>query len=97
MPAILVSIKKDVWKKMKKHPEIKWTQVARQRLEEYADELEGEMNMEELRRRMGPKWLKSVRSTPREKALEDYKKVKESEARRLRLLTQAQRLKESKA
>lgn len=94
MPAILVSVKKDTWKKMKKHPEIKWTQVAREGIEGRLDELEGIVPIEKVREWIGPERLAQMRKGPRRDPQEMHKKLKESEWRRQELLT---RLRSSKA
>ncbi len=94
MPAILVSVKNETWKKMKKHPEIKWTQVMRERAEAYLDEVEGITTGDEIRRRLGKEFVKSIDSATKEQAKTNYKKLKESEWRRQALLT---RLRTSKA
>ncbi len=89
MPAILVSIKNGTWKKMKKHPEIKWTQVARQRIEEYADAIEGEISMDEFRKMLGPKIVKAIDSLPDEDPKKAWKEIKDAKWRRQALLTRA--------
>ncbi|MBI5226443.1 hypothetical protein HY994_04375 [Candidatus Micrarchaeota archaeon] len=89
MPAILVSIKNDVWKKMKKYPEIKWTQVMRASVEDRLDQMEGSMSMEQIREWLGPELIREIRKEPRPDPVEMQKKIKESEWRRLQLLTQA--------
>lgn len=94
MPAILVSVKNDVWKKMKTHPEIKWTQVAREGIEERLDELEGIVPIEKVREWIGPERLAEIRKGPHPDPVEMQKRIKESEWRRLQLLT---RLRSSKA
>ena len=94
MPAILVSVKKDTWKRMKNHPEMKWTQVARNGIEERLDEIEGLVSIERFREILGPENLAEIRKGPRPDPVKIQRKIKESEWRRQELLT---RLRSSKA
>ena len=42
MPNITLSIPPDLYKKMKEHPEIKWSEVARRAIAEYLAKIEAE-------------------------------------------------------
>ncbi len=79
---------------MKKHPEIKWTQVARESIEGKLDEMEGIVSIERFREMLGPEILAQIRKGPHPDPVEMQKKIKESEWRRQELLT---RLRSSKA
>ncbi len=94
MPAILVSVKNEMYKRMKKHPEIKWTQVAREGIGERLDEIEGSVRIEKVREWLGPELIAEIRTGPHPDPMEMQKKIKESEWRRLQSLT---RLRSSKA
>jgi len=42
MPNITLSVPPDLYRKMKKHPEIKWSEVARKAIAEYLAKIEAE-------------------------------------------------------
>ncbi|HDI86404.1 MAG TPA: hypothetical protein ENF83_03240 [Candidatus Korarchaeota archaeon] len=52
MPHITLSIPEDLYREMKKHPEVRWSEVARQAIRRYLmslrDELSGEEILEDL-------------------------------------------------
>ncbi len=48
MPHITLSIPKDILEKMKRHPEIKWSEVARRAIRRYLMELEDEVSGDDI-------------------------------------------------
>jgi len=48
MPHITLSIPKELLDRMRKHPEIKWSEVARRAIRRYLMELEDEVSGEEI-------------------------------------------------
>jgi len=48
MPHITLSIPTDLFEEMKKHPEVKWSEVARKAIRRYLLELKGEIDGEDL-------------------------------------------------
>ena len=49
MPNITLSIPEEVYRKMKKYSEVKWSEVARKAIMEYLRKLEGTVSSEELK------------------------------------------------
>ena len=62
------SVPKKMYERMKQHPEIKWSEILRQALEKYLDELEfnGEMKSSDLLSKLGL----DLSKIPDEKAIE---------------------------
>ncbi|GAB6136343.1 hypothetical protein [Thermococcus prieurii] len=90
MPTMTLSIPPDLYRKMKEHPEIKWSEVARRAIAEYLRELENsktEMSMEEFRRILGKNVLDEISSTPAEKYEINHKKARELEWERTKSFT----------
>ncbi len=82
MPTMTLSIPPELYHKMKKHPEIKWSEVARKAITEYLMELENsrtEISMEEFRELLGKETVGDIESTPNEVYEEYYKKARELE------------------
>ncbi len=48
MPHITLSIPEDLLERMRRHPEIKWSEVARRAIRRYLMELEDEVSGEEI-------------------------------------------------
>ncbi|ASJ08367.1 hypothetical protein A3L11_03615 [Thermococcus siculi] len=85
MPTMTLSIPPKLYRRMKRHPEIKWSEIARRAIEEYLRELENskaEMSMNEFRGLLREEILKDVESTPDEAYEEYYKKARELEWKR---------------
>lgn len=57
-----LNIPKDLYERMKDHPEIKWTEVARQSFEEYLANLEDEVNSNELANQLRRDIVNTIRS-----------------------------------
>lgn len=90
MPHITLSIPQKVYETMKKHPEVKWTQIARESLTQYADEIQGITTTDVIRKRLGPKFIKSIARDYGEDDQTTLKKIKEAKWRRINSLTPAQ-------
>ena len=90
MPTMTLSIPPDLYRKMKEHPEIKWSEVARKAIAEYLRELENsrsEMSMTEFRGLLSKEILDEVASTPNETYEKYYKKMRELEWERTESFT----------
>jgi len=85
MPNITVSVPKDLYKKMKKYSEVKWSEVVRKALTEYIGRLEtmerGVASSEELADLLRDSNL-DVSSIGLEKAIEHYEMARELEWKR---------------
>jgi len=86
MVNITVSIPEDLYNKMKKYSEVKWSEVVRKALVEYIGRLEvmerGVVSSDDLARMLRESNL-DVSSIGLEKALDFYAKVRELEWKRL--------------
>ena len=90
MPNITLSIPPEIYEKMKKHKEVKWSEVARKAIIEYLEKLEKgglEISSEDLLRMLGNDFRKRIEKTPIEKYEEYYKKAREAEWNRLKSFT----------
>ena len=87
MPNITLSIPPRIYKKMKRHKEVKWSEVARKAIIEYLEKLEEgelEVSSEELLEELGEDFVKELESIPDEKFEEYYKKARGAEWKRLK-------------
>lgn len=91
MVNITVSVPEDLYEKMKKYSEVKWSEVVRRALAEYVGRLEvvecGVVSSEDLATMLKESGL-NVGSINLEKAAEGFEKAREAEWKRLSL-TQA--------
>jgi predicted CopG family antitoxin len=90
MPNITLSVPPDVYKKMKEHSEIKWSEVARRAIVEYLERLEKgnlELPAKDNLKMLGEEFEKRVKETPLETYERSYKKVREAEWERTRSFT----------
>jgi len=85
MPNITVSIPEELYKKMKRYSEVKWSEVVRKALTEYIGRLEvierGVVSSDELTELLRESKL-DVSSISLEKAIEHYERVRELEWKR---------------
>jgi metal-responsive CopG/Arc/MetJ family transcriptional regulator len=85
MPNITLSLPDDIYKKMKKYSEIKWSEVVRKAIADYIKKLE-ESRMEittgELLDDLGNDFKKSLDELEFEKAVEGYEKMRDAEWKR---------------
>ena len=68
---------------MKRHPEVKWSEVARRAILEYLARLEGEISSEKLLEELGDEYAKSLDEIEFEKAVEHYKRMRKASWGRL--------------
>ena len=90
MPNITLSIPREIYERMKKHKEVKWSEVARKAIVEYLEKLEEdklEISSKELLKMLGEDFIRDVESIPDEKFEEYYEKAREAEWKRLRSFT----------
>ncbi|HID43231.1 MAG TPA: hypothetical protein EYP30_05545 [Archaeoglobaceae archaeon] len=83
MPNITLSIPEQLYRKMKKHKEIKWSEVIRKAIADYIKRLEEsklEISTDELLKELGI--AEELNEINIEKAAEYYKKMREEEWRR---------------
>lgn len=86
MPNITLSIPEDIYKKMKKYSEIKWSEVIRRAIVDYLEKLEEsrtEISSEELLNELGDEFKESLNKLDFEKAVEGYKRMRENEWKRI--------------
>jgi len=91
MAHITLSISEEIYKEMRKHPEIKWSQAAREGIKMQLSKVTGVISGKELLSRLSPdtkEALERMSKLPTGYWRKQYKKMKESEKRRLKLLTQ---------
>ncbi|NJE26416.1 hypothetical protein E3E22_07255 [Thermococcus sp. MV5] len=87
MPNITLSIPPEIYEKMKKHKEVRWSEVARKAIIEYLEKLEKgglEVSSKDILRMLGKDFEKRIKETPIEKYEEYYKKAREAEWKRLK-------------
>ena len=85
MPNITLSIPDDVYRKMKKYSEIRWSEVVRKAIIAYLEKLEEggfEITTKDLLEDLGPDFKGSLQELSFEKAVEGYEKMRESECKR---------------
>jgi len=82
MPNITLSIPEEVYRKMKKYSEVKWSEVARKAIMEYLRKLERTVSSEELLEELGEDFARELREISLEKAANYYEKAREAEWKR---------------
>ncbi|WP_258084061.1 hypothetical protein [Thermococcus thermotolerans] len=84
MPNITLSVPPDLYRRMKKHPEIKWSEVARRAIAEYLAKIEAEeLSSDEVLSLLGDEFRKELKETPVEKYEEALKETRDAEWKRL--------------
>jgi predicted CopG family antitoxin len=86
MANITLSIPDDIYKKMKKHREVKWSEVVRRAILEYLKRIEEggfEMTTKELLKELGEEFKKSLEELSIAKAIEGYEKARDAEWKRI--------------
>jgi len=86
MPNITLSIPDDIYKKMKKYSEIKWSEVVRKAIVDYLKKLEEsktEISTKDLLKELGNDFKKSLDDLELEKAIDGYKKMRDVEWKRI--------------
>ncbi|EEB74505.1 hypothetical protein [Thermococcus sp. AM4] len=84
MPNITLSVPPDLYRRMKKHPEIKWSEVARKAIAEYLAKIEAEeLSSDELLSLLGEDFRKELENTPVDEYEKALKKTRDVEWKRL--------------
>ena len=89
MAHITLSISDELYKEIKMHPHIKWSEAAREGIKRQLSQIKGVISGKELLKKLSPETRRALTEIPHNKWVEGYKQMKESEKRRLKLLTRA--------
>lgn len=90
MPNITLSIPQELYERMKRHKEVKWSEVVRKAIVEYLEKIEKgglEVSSRELLRMAGRNLEERVRNTPIERYEDYYDKARKREWKRLESFT----------
>jgi hypothetical protein len=88
MAHVTLSIPDDVYKDMKRYPEIKWSEIVRRTIVAYLDEMRDTSSSNEIRGLLSEDTLNRLRATSSSKAAMYYSKSAKEEWKRARSLTQ---------
>ena len=93
MTNITFSVDDDIHKKMKEHPEIKWTEILRQSIIKYLKKVEemDVISIKDFRKRLDPELLKKIKELDEQEEILFYKKAKKMEQERLNHLQELER------
>lgn len=93
MTNITFSVNNDLHKKMKAHPEIKWTEILRQSLVNYLKKLEeiDVLPIKDFRERLDPELLKQINELDEHEEILFYQKAKKMEEERMNRLYKLER------
>ena len=84
MPNITLSVPPEIYRKMKEHPEIKWSEVARKAIVEYLAKIEAEeLESEEILSLLGEEFRKELEETSVEKYEKALEETRDGEWKRL--------------
>lgn len=86
---ITLSIPKSLYEEMKKHKEIKWSEIARRSIEEKVSELKDVTRGSDLLKTMDPETRRLYKKISKMRWKTFYKKMREKERKRARSLMQA--------
>jgi len=88
MTNVTFSVDKEMHKKMKAHPEVKWSEILRRAIKEYLDKIEApnQISVEELRNQIDNETLEILDNLDTKKEIAYYKKIKELESERMKRL-----------
>lgn len=89
MAHITLSIPDVVYKEMKQHPEIKWSEVARQSIIEKAAFLKKSIHCKDFFKLLSPEAQETIKNLDERKAKELYLQMKKKEWKRAKYLIQA--------
>ncbi len=89
MGHITLSVPDEVRKEMKKHPEIRWSEIARQSIIEKALLLKKSIHSKDLINFLPPETKKSIELADEKSSMKFYKSMKGLEWKRKKYLTQA--------
>ena len=79
MAHITLSVPDEVYLEMKQHPEIKWSEIARQCIISKTQLLKNVVHGKDILARLPEKVRKTITETPREEWIRFYKGMKEKE------------------
>ena len=88
MAHITLSIPDEIYTEMKKHPEIKWSEIARQNIVEKTLLMKRGLHTKEIFKMLPKKTQESILKRNKDKDLDFYKKMKEKEWKRKKYLIQ---------
>ncbi len=88
MAHITLSIPNNIYDEMKQHPEIKWSELAREKFKEYLKQMTI-VRGSDLMRMLPKETQKTISETPLKKAAEFAKAVEREGWKRVKSLTQA--------
>lgn len=93
MTNITFSIENDIHKRMKAHPEIKWTEILRQAILEYLTKIEepNQISVKELRTQLDSEMLHEIDSLDINKEITFYESSKKLESDRMKHLLKLER------
>jgi hypothetical protein len=93
MTNITFSIDKELHKKMKSHPEIKWTEILRRAIVDFLNKMEepDQISVEELRNQLDAETLHKIDTLDPAKEIEFYEKSKKLESARMKHLLELER------
>jgi len=93
MTNITFSVDDDLHKKMKEHPEIKWTEIFRQSIVNYLKKVEeiDVLSILEFKKRVDPEILKKIDALNEQDETMFYEKAKKLEEERLKQLQESER------
>jgi len=93
MTNITFSIDDDIHKKMKKHPEIKWTEILRQSIIKYLKNVEeiDVISIKDFKERLNPELLQKIEELDEQEEILFYKEAKKMEQERLNRLQDLER------
>jgi len=83
MPSITLTIPREIYDKMRRHPEVNWGEVVLRAIIDYLRRLEGETTTDELLERLGEEHARELDEIDPGKAEEHYKRMREAEEKRL--------------
>lgn len=88
MTNITFSVDDDIHKKMKEHPEIKWTEILRQSIVKYLKKVEEihVISINDFRERLNPELLQKIEELDEQEEILFYKEAKKMEQERLNRL-----------
>ncbi len=88
MVHITLSVPQDLYDKMRRHPEIKWTEVARKAIGEYLSKLGAKSTAGEIFDMLTPDAKQKLGRVSQKRAKRYFLKVERREWKRLKSLTQ---------
>ena len=93
MTNITFSVDDDIHKKMKEHPEIKWTEILRQSIANYLKKVEeiDVLSINDFRKRLDPEIQKKIEKLNEQDETSFYEEAKKIEEERLKRLQESER------